>query len=209
MLQLIKFNHACFAVTKNKATIVVDPGNWSTDITGLTNVVAIVITHEHPDHFDRTQLQAFAQQFPTATVYAHASIATTITELPVQVVAAGDTVTTGPFTLRFYGGEHAVIHQSFTPVANLGVLINAAIYYGGDSFARPNVPVKILALPAAAPWMKISEAMDYCTAINASELVFPTHDAILSDAGKALVDRLLGGVSPVYRRLTQAVTLED
>lgn len=209
MMQLTKFTHACFTVTKNGDTLVVDPGNWSTDLAGLANVTAIVITHEHPDHYDHTQLQTIAQQFPQAVVYAHASITATITELPTQSVGAGDTVNSGEFTLRFYGGDHAVIHPSFTPVANLGVLVNNAVYYGGDSFVQPDVPVKVLALPAAAPWMKISEAMDYCMAVNASQTAFPTHDAILSSTGKALTDKLLGGVSPVYQRLTQPLIIED
>lgn len=66
-------------------------------------------------------------------------------------------------------------------------MINEEIYYPGDSFAEPGAPVKTLALPIAAPWMKTSEGMDFLTKLK-PECAFPTHDAILSDAGKGFVD---------------------
>lgn len=207
-MKLTKFAHACFTVTKDDATIIVDPGNWSTNIEGLTNVIAVVITHEHADHFGPQQIEAISSEFPSATVYAYAGITTGITQLPTHPVSAGDTIEVGPFTLAFYGGNHATIHPSFAPVANLGVMINNTLYYPGDSFALPQVSVQTLALPVSAPWMKISEAMDFCSAINASSLVFPTHDAILSDVGKALADKLFSGISPVYRRLEEPITIE-
>lgn len=207
-MKLTKFTHACFSVTKDDATVIVDPGNWSTDIAGLTNVIAVVVTHEHADHCDLQQIEAIIHEFPNATIYAHIGITESFSQLPTQAVTAGDTVQAGPFSLAFYGGNHAIIHPSFAPVTNLGVMINNALYYPGDSFALPQVPVQVLALPASAPWMKISEAMDFCSAINASSLVFPTHDALLSDAGKALADKLLSGVSPVYRRISEPVTIE-
>ena len=42
-----------------------------------------------------------------------------------------------------------------------------------------------LAVPAAAPWMKISEAMDYIFAIKPRRS-FSTHEMLLSRAGKDL-----------------------
>ena len=208
-MKLTKFNHACFALTKNNETALVDPGNWSTDITNLPAITAVIITHEHQDHFDHSQLSRIAKKFPQATVYAHSDITQQITELPARAVAAGDYIHHGEFTFSFYGGDHAIIHPSLPPVANLGVLINQSVYYPGDSFALPDTPVKTLALPVAAPWMKISEAMDFCTNINASELVFPTHDAILSPQGKTLADTMLGKISAVYQRVNESIEISD
>ncbi len=85
------------------------------------------------------------------------------------------------------------------------MLIDEHLYYPGDSFAIPEgVQIKELALPASAPWLKISEAMNFLAQIK-PEFTFPTHDAILSDDGKQLVDRLLGSVASgqntQYKRL--------
>ena len=40
------------------------------------------------------------------------------------------------------------------------------------------LPLKILALPVAGPWMKISEAIDYAKLLK-SKVCFPVHDASL------------------------------
>ena len=106
-------------------------------------------------------------------------------------MAAGDEVTVGPFRLRFFGGEHAQIHASIPIIDNVGVLVNDVLYYGGDSFEVPEgVEVQVLAAPAAAPWMKLSESMDYVEAV-APRRAFPTHEMLLSQAGKALTNTRL------------------
>jgi L-ascorbate metabolism protein UlaG (beta-lactamase superfamily) len=88
--------------------------------------------------------------------------------------------------VRFFGGTHAQIHPSIPIIDNVGVLVNDALFYGGDSFQLPDgVSVQVLAAPAAAPWMKLSEAMDFVQAI-APRRAFPTHEMLLSQAGKTL-----------------------
>jgi len=207
-MRLTKYEHACFTVEKDGKLLVVDPGGWTTDLGSPENVVAIVVTHEHPDHFDVSALGALIAHNPDAVIYAHENITRQFGDtLPHQAVAAGDAVTAGPFGLRFFGGEHAVIHPDMPIVANLGVMVNDSLYYPGDSFALPDRPVQTLALPAAAPWMKISEAMDFCKQIDA-DFVFPTHDAILSDIGKSLSDRLLDGVANKYQRLKTPLEID-
>ena len=206
-MKLTKFEHACFTVTKDNQTVVVDPGSWSTDFIPTADIVAVVITHEHADHFFEAQLEKIAQVAPTAVVVAHESITANMTVLSTRPTEAGKTVEVGPFSLTFYGGDHAIIYDGYPQIANLGVLINDAIYYPGDSFALPEKQVDTLALPVSAPWMKLSESMDFCKEVNA-RLVFPTHDAILSDAGKLVVDKLLGGVASQYQRLAEPIEID-
>ena len=190
-MQLTKFEHACFMVEQDGKSIIVDPGVWTTDIATPENVAAIVVTHEHPDHFDVTALGAIIAHNPEAVIFAHHDITQQLGDtLPHTSVAAGQTIEAAPFTLEFFGGDHATIHDSIPVVSNLGVLINNSVYYPGDSFATPNKPVTMLGLPVAAPWLKISEVINFATSVKASS-VFPTHDAILSLNGKALVDRMI------------------
>jgi len=206
-MKLTKFEHACFTVTKDDQTVVVDPGSWSTDFTPTADIVAVVITHEHEDHFYMAQLKKIAEKSPAAVVIAHESITANISVLPTKSAVAGETITVGPFSLTFYGGDHAAIYDGYPQIANLGVLINDSIYYPGDSFALPEKSVDTLALPVSAPWMKLSESMDFCKEVNA-RLVFPTHDAILSDVGKLVVDKLLGGVASQYQRLAGSIEID-
>ena len=119
-------------------------------------------------------------------IFGPAGVAAAASGFPVETVAAGDEVEVGPFRLRFFGGRHAQIHPSIPIIDNLGVLVNDALYYGGDSFVVPEgVTVDVLAAPANAPWMKIGEVMDYVIAV-APRRAFPTHEMLLSRAGKDL-----------------------
>lgn len=204
-MQLVKYEHACFTVEKDGQLLVVDPGNFSGDFIVPAGVVAVVITHEHADHFDRDLVASIIDKNPEALIMAHSSVTNNIEVFQTHSVDVGDRVSVGPFDLEFFGGEHAVIHADIPVIINLGVMINDLLYYPGDSFTLPdNRSVDTLAIPAAAPWMKLSEAMDYLAAVH-PRFAFPTHDAILSSEGQALADRLLGMVAEQnnidYRRL--------
>jgi probable F420-dependent oxidoreductase len=84
-------------------------------------------------------------------------------------------VTVGDFTLRFFGGTHAVIHSSIPTIENVGVLVNEELYYPGDSYAVPEgIEVDTLAAPLGAPWLKIGEAMDYVLAVKDCFTAFRT-----------------------------------
>lgn len=210
---LTKYEHACFTLEKDNKVLVVDPGGWTTNLGPLENVAAIVITHEHADHFDPSTLDAIISRSPNAVIYTHQNITSQLGEpFMTTPVTAGDTVTIAPFTLEFFGGNHAVIHESFEPVANLGVMINNTVYYPGDSFVAPGVPVPVLALPVTAPWMKISEAIDFVNEVKPAR-VFPTHDIIASTQGKHLADRMIpafveayGGT---YQRLIEPIEVDS
>lgn len=212
-MKIIKYQHACFTIEIDGKLLVVDPGAFTNDLPALENVVGIVVTHAHADHFDVTALGALISHSPHAVVYAHADIVMQLGDtLPSHAVAAGEVVHVGPFSLEFTGGEHAVIHQSIPNIANLGVLINETVYYPGDSFTVPKKPISILALPLAAPWLKLSESIDFLSHIK-PRVAFPTHDAILSDAGKTVADSMIlpfaQKLDTTYQRLDEPLTLNE
>lgn len=196
-MKLTKYEHACFTVEKDGQLIVVDPGNFTTDFIAPEHVVAVVITHEHADHFDHEQLEAIIDKNPNAVIIAHPDITSKIEVFNTKAVTAGGVHSVGAFDLQFFGGQHASIHDSLASIPNLGVLINDLLYYPGDSFFIPDASVDTLALPVTAPWLKIGEAMDFLVAIR-PRAAFPTHDAIASDIGKQLVDRLIGATATAH-----------
>lgn len=205
---LTKYQHACTVLTVNDQRLVIDPGVWTDDFVLPKDVVAIVITHNHPDHNSPELLQQLQQAFPEAALYGPSDVANDA----LIPVAAGDTAQVGPFTLEFFGGEHAHIDKSMPVPQNLGVLVNEYFYHPGDSFAVPSKPVAVLALPVTAPWMKVAESLDFLRAIK-PKLAFPIHDAIANKTGQDLVDRLHGAVAQevgcTYQRFdaSQPVTL--
>ena len=194
-MNITKYAHACFSIEKNGSHLLVDPGAWSTDLDAerLEHVVAIVVTHEHTDHMDVNKIKIIAQNNPDCVVYGHADVIAKLSEVPTQLVKIGENVHVGDFALNFVGGEHALIDPSIPRIANLGVLVDNSLYYPGDSFALPEQPIELLGLPVSAPWMKFSEAAAFLRAAKPRQ-VFPTHDAILSNDGKALADRMFGAI---------------
>ena len=210
-MNITKYMHACLVIEKNGSRIVIDPGVWSEDFVVPENVVATVVTHEHPDHFDPEKLAAIFDKNPGSILVAHETIVAKMPDHKSQAVAASETVNVGEFTLHFTGGEHAVIHSSYPTAANLGVMVDDDLYYPGDSFAPPETIVKTLALPISAPWMRFAEAMDFMVAI-APQRAFPTHDAILSETGQGLADRMFGQVAEqnnmTYERLPFGRSIE-
>jgi len=190
-MKLTKYGHACFTVEKDDQLLVVDPGGFSTDFIAPENVVAVVITHTHGDHYDHEQLEAIVDKNPDTVIIGNEAVTSQIEAFQTRTVQPEDRLTVGEFTLEFFGGKHAVIHRSIPQITNIAIMINDLIYYPGDSFTLTHKPVDTLALPAAAPWMKTSEAIDFLTELH-PRLTFPVHDAILSNEGKAIVDHLLG-----------------
>lgn len=209
-MKITKFEHACFIVEQDGESLIIDPGGFTTDLVIPDNIVAIVVTHEHADHFDTQKLSAIVDANPDTVIAAHPSITAQLDGFSVQPVAAGEDIAIGNFHLEFYGGDHAVIDTSIPVIANLGVMINSRVYYPGDSFIAPDRPVELLALPIAAPWLKISEVMEFLRKVR-PEQAFPTHDAILSDAGKSLPDAMLPAVAEQvgtkYQRLIEPLDL--
>jgi L-ascorbate metabolism protein UlaG (beta-lactamase superfamily) len=191
-MRLTKFEHAALLLEQSGKKLFVDPGSFTTPITDAVNAVAVVITHEHPDHWTPEQLRRILEMSPDAVIYGPEGVVNAASDFAVTRVDPGDIVEVGPYTLRFFGGEHAVIHSSIPVIDNVGVLINDVLYYPGDSFAVPEgVEVDLLAVPAGAPWMKIAESMDYVLALKPRR-AFSTHEMVLSVAGKAMSNDRIG-----------------
>lgn len=203
-MKLTKYEHACFTVEKDNQVIVVDPGALTTDFIAPEHVVAIVITHDHFDHFDPEQVAAIVNENPDAIIYAPETITSKIEVFQTQTITEETTIEAGVFTLRFFVGLHTLTHSILPQTTNLSILINDLLFYPGDSLTIPPFSVDTLALPAAAPWLKIGEAMDYLAAVH-PRFAFPTHDAILSDEGKEIADDHLSEIAKAsnidYRRI--------
>lgn len=203
-MELTKYEHACFTLSQNDESIVIDPGELTTDFIAPEGVIAVIITHEHPDHFDMDHITDIIDKNPDAIIIAPKSITDTIEVFETRSVTGGDSVTVGSFDLEFYGKTHEIIHPSVPAVENVGVMVNEIVYYPGDSFTIPEKPVDTLAIPAGAPWLRFREAGDFLIALK-PRLAFPTHDSVLSHDGRAFMDnwfkRFADTIDADYQRI--------
>jgi len=202
-MEIQKFRHACLVLNKDGQSLVIDPGEWSTDFVVPQNVVGVIITHEHGDHFYPEKLREIVNANPGVNIFAHADVVAKAADLPAIAVAPGETKQIGNFKVHFTGGEHARVFPDKPVCANIGVFVDdGELYYPGDSLVLPAVPVKVLALPVSAPWLKLSEALDFLTTIHPKEVI-PTHNALLSTEGQtvtnAWVTRIAGPLQCTLR----------
>ncbi len=186
-MKITKYEHACVVIEEQDKKLVIDPGSWTEDFGGTDNISAVVITHVHMDHFNPANVAAIVKANPNVQLYGTEEVAHELADFQINTVTGGQSVTTGPFSLQFFGGLHAEIHPSMPRNQNVGVFVNDTFYYPGDSFTAPGLPVKTLALPVSAPWLKASEMMDFFNEIK-PQVCFPTHNAILSEKGQGILD---------------------
>ena len=193
-MKITKFDHALLSIEIDSKIVVIDPGNYSSEIPDFKSVVAICLTHIHEDHSYLPHIQKILLENPDAQIFGPAEVAQKLGQLPVQVVYHGDHFEVSGFELDFSGDLHEQIHRSIPLIQNTGVMVNRTLYYPGDSYTIPENKVKVLACPTSAPWIRISDVMDFITAVK-PETLFPTHNALLSNNGHELYNQRIGEVT--------------
>jgi L-ascorbate metabolism protein UlaG (beta-lactamase superfamily)/ketosteroid isomerase-like protein len=207
-MDLVRLPHACVRLETSEGVLVIDPGVFSGP-DKLTDADVVLITHLHPDHLDTAAITTLAAARPDLQIYGPPSLATELGDTPFTAVRDGDTIEAAGITATVHGKMHARIVAAMPPVENVGYYIEG-VYHPGDSFTIPSAPVRILLAPIGAPWLKLSEAADFIDAVSPAT-VHPIHDAVLSEVGQTLSDRILSGVTkPDYVRLApgERVTLQ-
>src|SRR6266851_906875 len=149
-MKLTKHEHACVVLEKDGASIVIDPGSFSS---GAAEIIAGAA---------RPDLRVYAPAPLGAMLAAHQGQFTP--------VAAGDELSIGSFAVTVHGSEHAVIHPDIPVIPNVGYLIDGSLYHPGDAYYVPEAPVSVLLLPTSGPWMKFSEAADYVRAVRPQQI---------------------------------------
>jgi L-ascorbate metabolism protein UlaG (beta-lactamase superfamily) len=195
-MELTKHGHACVVLAQDGRRLVIDPGAF-TDPAVLTGASAVLVTHEHFDHFVPDQLRAAMDADPALEVWTNGSVAGQLEGLGsrVHVVGDGDAVEVAGFDVHVHGELHAVIHPDIPRIPNVGFLVGGQVFHPGDALTVPGEPVSTLLLPMHAPWSKASEVIDYVRAVDADQ-AFAVHDALLSDIGLNVVSGLLGERGP-------------
>jgi L-ascorbate metabolism protein UlaG (beta-lactamase superfamily) len=199
-LTLTRFTHACVRLERDGRVIVIDPGIYS-EPQALLGADAVLLTHEHVDHVDRLRLAGLG-----APVFAPAGA--DIPDLPFEPLAAGDERDIAGFRVRAIGGQHAPLLDGQPVPANLGYLVDGAVYHPGDSLARPEVPVSTVLVPAGGPWLDLHDAIAFLREVGPTR-AFPIHDVLLAELGQLAADRWLAssGVAE-YRRLRSGESVE-
>ncbi|HEV3497800.1 MAG TPA: MBL fold metallo-hydrolase [Actinomycetes bacterium] len=191
-MRLTKLGHSCLLVEESGARLLLDPGNLSAGFEELEGLTAVLFTHQHADHLDQQRLRGLLDRNPGVRVISDPGSAEPLGQVgvEVEVVADGQELDVGGVGVRVAGRDHAVIHPDIPVVPNVGYLVGGRLFHPGDAFTQPGQPVAVLAVPAAAPWLKVSEPIEYLRAVR-PRVAVPVHDQVLSTAGRSIHYRQL------------------
>lgn len=208
-MKLTKYEHACFTVEEQRQKVMVDPGVFTNLPEDISGIVAVVITHKHPDHFNPEHLDKIKTANPNVVFYGSKEVAA---EYPAaNEPARSHKYQAGPFELVFYGEMHEMIRPGYPQVSNLGVAINGTVAYPGDSFTQLGKRLKVMMTPASAPWLHVRDATAFIANAQA-ELIIPTHDAMLSEIGHQIYgahyQATAESAGSTYRRLAVGESIE-
>jgi L-ascorbate metabolism protein UlaG (beta-lactamase superfamily) len=182
-LRMTGLGHACVRLETGSTTVVIDPGAFS-DTGALDGADAVLITHEHFDHVVPDRLRAVAKDRPDLEVWTNPALAAQFADLGprVHAVTHGDSFQVGDLEVHVYGEKHAVIHRDIPLVDNVGFFVGGTLFHPGDALTVPDQKVTTLLAPAGAPWMKLTDLVDYVRAV-APERSYLIHTAMLSELG--------------------------
>lgn len=198
-MRLTKLEHSGLIFEKEGTKVLCDVVEIETTLPNLDNVAAVLITHKHGDHLQPDVLQTIRERNPGLRVFAPQDALELVGE--AEVVAAGDEIEVGGFKLRFFGEEHAPIIPGEIPCQNVGAVVDEVYVNPGDSYdLLDGVTPQVLFVASAAPWCRVSEAMEYIKAMR-PKMVVPVHNAVLSNFGNSVYNNWL-------RQATEAVGAE-
>lgn len=205
-MRIVKFGHACVRLEHDDAAVVLDPGGF-TGPEAVDGATAVLITHEHADHYSaehlrRTEAPVFTIEAVAAKIRDEApDVAERLT-----VVSPGERFDPG-LPVAVVGEKHAVIHPEMQHFDNSGFLLevgDVTVFHPGDALTVPDAEVDLLLLPVSAPWLKVSECIDFGRDVGAQRSL-AIHDMVYSEAGLGIVDghldRMLGERGQSYSRL--------
>lgn len=198
-MRIIHFGHSCVLLETGSARLLLDPGTFATGFETARELDGILVTHQHPDHLDPARLAAVVAANPGVALVVDEGSAAVTRDLGLvaTVLRPGEQARVGGASVLVAGGRHAIVHEDIPGITNNGYVIDdGAFYHPGDSLAVPERPVDVLAIPAAAPWLKSSEAIAFLRRVR-PRIAVPIHDAVLADpVGRTLYLGLLTRLGP-------------
>ena len=179
-MKLTKLVHSCLLVEKDGTKILVDPGvySWQDEKMkhfDLSGISAVVVTHNHPDHFNVDFANAVKQASPGAVWYGTQETSDSLKDIDVSGQTNGDDQ-----NIRFIESKHADLSPWFNnqPLHTSYVIFDEILVSGDCQTLNGSNGARILAAAVnGGPWgavvgfTKMIEAMS-----DRPKTVVPLHD---------------------------------
>jgi L-ascorbate metabolism protein UlaG (beta-lactamase superfamily) len=164
---------------------------------------AVLVTHDHPDHFSPTDIRKVYQAGKTRLI-APQSVATRLPDLPVEVLHPGEVLQLNDWTVTGIPAYSKGIPTHPLRAGYLGFLLacgNDRIYHAGDTHYVPeldslsDLTLAILPINGGLFTMSTQQAADLVRRIQ-PKMVFPLHYPLGKGAGE-LFRHLVGDAASV------------
>lgn len=205
-MQITKLGHCCLVLEEAGTKIMTDPGGFTVEAQqGITGLDAILITHEHMDHFHIESVEALLARNPGAVVVTNEGVGKLLAAkgIAYTVVGDGQSTTVKGLKIEGHGREHAPIYGDMGRVENTGYMIAERFYFPGDNYHAPGTAVDILALPVAGPWMRIADAVEFAKVIK-PRVAFGVHDGMMQQFFRGYPEKVMQRFVPDMEYVTLA-----
>ncbi len=172
-MQITKYVHSCLLVEHDGYAVLFDPGEYSydshlLDLSSLSKLDVVIITHEHQDHYHVPFLQDILRKFPQVQIVTNTELAQVLKQVSPNVNNA----------IPSWITSEEVVHErvfgvSEMPQNSLFTVFNT-LTHPGDSFSF-HTSSSVLALPLQAPWGDVTEAVELAEKL-APKIIIPIHD---------------------------------
>jgi L-ascorbate metabolism protein UlaG (beta-lactamase superfamily) len=196
-LRLTRYTHACVTLEHEGIVLLLDPGSFTPEVRELlARADAVLVTHDHFDHFDAEAVRAELARRSSITIYGPRGVMAALDpdnreQGQTVQVDGGERLNICGIGVDVVGGPHAEIHEGIAVPHNVGYVVGGALYHPGDAYRVPTVSVSTLLVPVSGPWVKLGDAIDFIIAV-APQRTIPVHDVMLSDVGRRSVAMFLG-----------------